>query len=115
MHAICRGCAVAGLHCHAGIGPGQAEGPQDAKAQKTYNEGLEALKQHRNLDALDKFKKADKQDGGHCLACQKKMIKYGSELGEWKTAELAGEEMVAQAQGEDAGGGTLSAWCGADE
>jgi len=79
----------------------KTEGPHDAKAQKTYNEGLEALKRHQALDALDKFKKADKQDGGHCLACQKKMIKYGNELGEWKTAELAGEEMVAQAQGED--------------
>ena len=80
----------------------KSDGPQDPKAQKTYNEGLDALKWHRYLDALDKFKKADKQDRGHCLACQKKMIKYGSELGEWKTAELAGEEMVAQAQGEDA-------------
>jgi tetratricopeptide (TPR) repeat protein len=79
----------------------KTEGPHDAKAQKTYNEGLEALKRDHALDALDKFKKADKQDGGHCLACQKKMIKYGNELGEWKTAELAGEEMVAQAQGED--------------
>ena len=83
-------------------GQDKSDGPQDAKAQKTYNEGLEALKQHRELDALDKFKKADKQDGGQCLACQKKMIKYGSELGEWKTAELAGEEMVAQAKGKDA-------------
>jgi len=44
-------------------------------------------------------KKADKQDGGHCLACQKQMIKYGEELGEWKTAELGAEEIVAQAQG----------------
>ena len=52
-------------------------------------------------EALDKFKKADKQDGGHCLACQKKMLKYGAELGDWKTAELAGEEMVAQTQGDD--------------
>ena len=82
-------------------GQDKNEGPQDEKAQKTYNEGMELLKHQRILDALDKFKKADKQDGGHCLACQKKMIKYGSELGEWKTAELAGEEMVAQAQGED--------------
>jgi thiol-disulfide isomerase/thioredoxin len=77
------------------------DGPQDAKAQKTYNEGMESLGHHRISDALDKFKKADKQDGGHCLACQKKMIKYGAELGEWKIAELAGEEMVAQAQGDD--------------
>lgn len=77
------------------------DGPQDAKAQKSYNEAMDALRYHRISDALDKFKKADKQDGGHCLACQKKMIKYGVELGEWKVAELAGEEMVAQAQGDD--------------
>jgi thiol-disulfide isomerase/thioredoxin len=77
------------------------DGPQDAKAQKTYNEGMESLGHHRISDALDKFKKADKQDGGHCLGCQKKMIKYGAQLGEWKIAELAGEEMVAQAQGDD--------------
>src|SRR5215467_1505242 len=77
------------------------EGPQDAKAQKSYNEGMDALRHDKTSEALDKFKKADKQDGGHCLACQKKMIKYGSELGDWKTAELAGEEMVAQAQGDD--------------
>ena len=96
-------------------GQDKSDGPQDAKAQKTYNEGLEALKRDQEPDALDKFKKADKQDGGHCLACQKKMMKYGSELGEWKTAELAGEEMVAQAQGEDLAAGPLSAWRGADE
>jgi thiol-disulfide isomerase/thioredoxin len=82
-------------------GQDRTDGPQDAKAQKSYNEATDALRHNRTLDALDKFKKADKQDGGHCLACQKKMIKYGAELGEWKTAELAGEEMVAQAQGED--------------
>jgi peroxiredoxin len=50
--------------------------------------------------ALDRFKRADKQDGGHCLACQKKMIKYGAELREWKTAETAAEEMLADAKGE---------------
>jgi len=82
-------------------GQEKTDGPQDQKAQKTYNEGLEALKQHRTLDALDKFKKADKQDGGHCLECQKKMLKYGIEVGEWKTAESAAEEMVAQAQGDN--------------
>jgi hypothetical protein len=49
--------------------------------------------------ALDGFKKADKQDGGHCLACQKKMIRYGVELRDWKTAETAAQEMVEQAQG----------------
>src|ERR1700733_5818133 len=74
-------------------------GPTDEKAQKTYKEGLEYLQQRRTAQALGDFKKADKQDSGHCLVCQQKIIKYGIELREWKTADFAAEEMVAQAQG----------------
>src|SRR5271170_3661872 len=48
--------------------------------------------------ALDNFKKADKQDGDRCVACQRNMIKYGTELGDWKTVDTAAEEMVAEAQ-----------------
>jgi thiol-disulfide isomerase/thioredoxin len=72
-----------------------AGGPTDEKAKKSYTKGLDDLKTHNALFALDEFKKADKQDGGHCRACQKQMIKYGMELGEWKTAEQAVEEMIA--------------------
>jgi thiol-disulfide isomerase/thioredoxin len=79
-------------------GQEKTDGPQDEKAQKTYKDALQYLKQRKRDAALEDFKKADKQDGGHCLACQKMMIKYGTELGEWKTAEAAAEEMVAQAQ-----------------
>ena len=55
--------------------PGQekTDGPQDEKAQKSYKEGMEFLKLRKTDAALDAFKKADKQDGGHCMACQKKM------------------------------------------
>src|SRR5258708_32478281 len=77
-----------------------SEGPKDEKAQKTYKHALEDVHDRRPLIALDDFKKADKQDGGRCLACQKQMIKYGIEYEEWKTAELATEEMIAEAQGE---------------
>src|SRR5882762_3112264 len=73
--------------------------PTDEKARKTYGNALKSLHEHKVEWALDDFKKADKQDGGHCLACQKQMIKLGKELGEWKTAELGAEETVAQAQG----------------
>jgi thiol-disulfide isomerase/thioredoxin len=73
-------------------------GPSNEKAQKTYKEAMGYLHDHRTDLALDSFKKADKQDEGHCLACQQKMIKYGTELREWKVAEAAAEEMVAQAQ-----------------
>lgn len=75
------------------------DGPTNEKARKTYKEGLDYLHQRMTASALGNFKKADKQDDGHCLACQQKMIKYGIELREWKTAESAAEEMVAQAQG----------------
>lgn len=78
----------------------QVEGPASEKAQKTYREALDYLKKRMNDAALDSFKKADKQDGGHCLACQKNMMKYGVELQEWKIAETAAEEMLADAQGQ---------------
>src|SRR5258708_8439309 len=72
-----------------------SEGPTDEKAKKTYEHALEETKSTRNLVfALDDFKKADKQDGGHCKACQKLMVKYGVELGEWKAAEQGATEMV---------------------
>jgi thiol-disulfide isomerase/thioredoxin len=76
-----------------------AEGPTNEKAQKTYKEALGYLQQRQKEAAVDAFKKADKQDGGHCLACQKKIVKYAVEYGDWKAAENAGEEMVAEAQG----------------
>jgi peroxiredoxin len=76
------------------------EGPTNEKARKTYQQGLDDV-HHRMIDAaLEKFKKADKQDDGHCLPCQKNMIKYGVELRDWKDAEAAAGEMVAQAQGQ---------------
>jgi thiol-disulfide isomerase/thioredoxin len=78
----------------------KADGPADEKAQKTYKEAVQFLHERRADLALGDFKKADKQDGGHCLACQKQMIKYGVEFGDWKAAELAAEEIVAEAQGD---------------
>jgi thiol-disulfide isomerase/thioredoxin len=76
------------------------EGPTSEKAQKSYKQALEEVHKHRTDFALDGFKKADKQDEGRCLACQKKMIQYGLELHEWKIAQTAADEMVAEARGE---------------
>lgn len=76
-----------------------AKGPTNEKAQKTCKEALEFLSKHQTEWALDSFKKADKQDGGHCLACQKKIIKYAVELQDWKAAETAAEQQVAEVQG----------------
>jgi thiol-disulfide isomerase/thioredoxin len=77
-----------------------SEGPNSEKAQKSFKEAVEQEHKHQYLFALDSFKKADKQDDGRCVACQKKMIKYGTQLQEWKTAQTAATEMIAEAQGD---------------
>jgi thiol-disulfide isomerase/thioredoxin len=77
-----------------------SENPKSEKAQKSYKEALEEVHKRRTDFALDLFKKADKQDDGHCIACQRKMVQYGLELREWKIAQLAAEEMVAEAEGD---------------
>ena len=73
-------------------------GPTNEKAQKTFKEAWKHLDKHDLQSALDSFKKADKQDGGQCMACQKQMVKYGLDLGDWKTAELGAEELIASAK-----------------
>src|SRR2546430_13756908 len=78
----------------------KVEGPTNEKAQKTYKVALEHLSKGRKDEALDNFKKADKQDGGQCLSCKKKMIQYGIELRDWKTAEAAAGEGASQGQGD---------------
>ena len=72
--------------------------PTNEKAQRTYREALDYLKKGMTGLALDDFKKADKQDGGQCRACQLKMIKYGQELRDWKVAETGASELLAEAK-----------------
>jgi thiol-disulfide isomerase/thioredoxin len=74
-------------------------GPSDAKAQKTYAQALQDIHDHRYFDALDKFKKANKQDGGHCAECEKRVIALATQLGDFKAADAASKDLVSQAQG----------------
>jgi thiol-disulfide isomerase/thioredoxin len=76
-----------------------ANGPTDPKAQKTYSEALQALRTRRYLDAFDKFKKANKQDGGHCSECLKQILTLASQLGDFKAADSASRDLLAQAKG----------------
>ena len=57
----------------------------DLSAKKHRRRTRKASRMYRNEDrtgALEEFKKADKQDGGQCLACQQRMIN-GMALGDW--------------------------------
>jgi thiol-disulfide isomerase/thioredoxin len=84
-------CALS-LRCYA------QDGPVNEKAQKTYSRAIQELREHNKGIALDDFKKADKQDGGHCKACQKQIMNLGVQFGDWKAVESAAEEMIAEAQ-----------------
>lgn len=53
-----------------------AEGPTDAKAQKSYAEAESWLKEHKSASALDSFRKADKQDGGHCKRASRRLSSW---------------------------------------
>jgi len=79
---------------HAQEGPG----PTDPKAQKTYKEGEDWARHGRYEPAVDSFKKADKQDGGHCQLCAQKIIEYGLRSGDYKAADAAAEQLIADAK-----------------
>ena len=78
----------------------EAQGPTDPKAKKTFDEGVNLAHKYMFASALGKFKKADKQDGGHCVACQDDMRLCALEAHDWKNAELASHELLAEAQGD---------------
>jgi thiol-disulfide isomerase/thioredoxin len=96
------------LWCFAGllliaVAPGLCRadgfpGPSDAKAQKTFAEADQKLKEHKRLDALDAFKKADKQDGHHCGSCAEEVVSLGLATGDYKLAVEYANELVSIAQ-----------------
>ena len=97
-------CAVfiSGFLVTSAVAQQPKEAPADEKARKSYERALEDLKHRKPQIALDEFKKADKQSGGHCLGCEKQMIRYGVQFEDWRAAELGAEEMIANSQGDTA-------------
>ncbi len=96
-----RGALTLGMLCVLAASGAQAqsgEGPTDAKAQKSYAEAENWLKEHKGSAALDSFRKADKQDGGHCRACQQQIIKLGLSVGGYKAADEAAQELIGEAK-----------------
>src|ERR1700689_1371299 len=66
--------------------------PTDPKAQKTFAEALDWQKRGQNASAVESFRKANKQDGGHCFACLEKAYNLAMSIGEFKAAEeIAGD------------------------
>jgi thiol-disulfide isomerase/thioredoxin len=77
--------------------PGLWALPVDAKAQKSYEEGLALDLHYKYAFALDDFKKAAKQDGNHCQACVHKVLELATATGDFKLADSAAQELITLA------------------
>jgi len=77
-----------------GVSGQGTNGPTDAKAQKTYAEAVQAMRVRQYSDALDKFKKANKQDGGQCSSCLTQIVSVASEIGDFKAADSASKDLI---------------------
>ena len=73
-------------------GPAQPGEPTDPKAQKTYAEAIEYERHGMKAAAIDGFRKANKQDGGHCIKCLERAFKLALESGDYKSAEAVTED-----------------------
>lgn len=81
-----------------GVNAEDHQGPTNPKAQKTFSEAKDWLRQHKYGAAVGSFRKADEQDGGHCEDCAWQIIKYGLEVGDYKDADAAAQQLIADAK-----------------
>ena len=77
---------------------GSPSGPTDPKAQKTFAEAQNLLKHDQAAWALQGFRKADKQDGGHCRACEEQAVQAALELNDFKAGIESTDSLIATAQ-----------------
>jgi thiol-disulfide isomerase/thioredoxin len=61
--------------------------PTDPKARKTFAEAIQYQQKGGRALALDAFRKANKQDGGHCTDCLNRAYKLATEIRDLKAAE----------------------------
>jgi len=79
--------------------------PADPKARKTFASAMEWEKRHGFAAALDDYRKANKQDGGHCSECLRRAYRLAMTIGAFKDAEEIAREMMPQAvTGDDKAG-----------
>jgi thiol-disulfide isomerase/thioredoxin len=90
-------CLCAGISADAPK-PGE---PVDAKARGTYARAIAWLKKGDKAIALDEFRKANKQDGGHCAECLRQALTIANSIEAYKdAADIARESL--QIAGTDA-------------
>jgi thiol-disulfide isomerase/thioredoxin len=90
---------VAGIRASGAPGPEppKAGEPTDPKARKTFAGAVDYEKHGNRAIAVDEFRKANKQDGGHCVACLNRAFALANEIGDLKDAEGIARDSLAQA------------------
>jgi thiol-disulfide isomerase/thioredoxin len=72
--------------------------PTDPKARKTFASAVD-WENHRNFGAaLDDFRKANRQDGGHCWECLNRAYALAVKVGAYKDAVAIARELLPIAQ-----------------
>jgi thiol-disulfide isomerase/thioredoxin len=71
--------------------------PTDPKARKTFASAQEWENHHNYEAAMDDYRKANKQDGGHCPACLGHAYLIARQIGSFKDEEEIAREMLTQA------------------
>jgi hypothetical protein len=66
----------------------QADAPASPGARKTFLKAAKELDDHKYAPALEDFRKADSQDGGHCVACELQAFKSAKLLQDYTAARV---------------------------
>jgi thiol-disulfide isomerase/thioredoxin len=82
----------------AGADASKPGGPTDPKARKTYAAAIEWEKHNFNNEALENFRKANKQDGGQCWECLRRAYSLAIKLDAYKDAVQIARDMLRLAQ-----------------
>ena len=80
-------CAQQNPNASAGSGTlTTAAAPSDAKAAKSYAKAMKEFDGHKIPLALNDFRAADQQDGGHCVSCELYAFRAAKLMSDFKTA-----------------------------
>ncbi len=105
--STCKSCLailllVTGFGLHASAAPAtnnpKPGEPTDPRASKTFTSAIAFQNKGEKKIALDEFRKANKQDGGHCTACLNHAYSLAMETGQFKDAESIVRDYLPLAQ-----------------
>ena len=83
-----------GVEVHAQAPQGQ---PADPKARSTFADAIGWQKDRKPSFAISEFRKANRQDGGHCAECLYRAYELANSIGDYKTAVDIAREWLQMA------------------